>query len=182
MSEENSTENQPAQSADQQHQGQLTIHKIYIKDISFETPNTPQIFSDQFQQAQPKVNHDLGINVFTLGNDHFEVVLNVTVTVTIGGKTAFLVEIQQAGIFMIKDFPENQKQYMLFSYCPNTIFPYAREMISDLVIRGGFPQLVLEPVNFDAMFARRMQEQMEKNQQAAAEGNGGEGEAAAPSA
>jgi len=162
VTDENTTQ---AQNPEPQ-QGQLVIHKIYVKDLSFETPNSPQIFSEQFQQAQPKVNHDIGVNVYTLGNNTYEVVLNLTVTVTIGGKTAFLVEVQQAGIFMVANFPENQQQYMLFSYCPNTIFPYAREVISDLVIRGGFPQLLLEPVNFDGLFAQRMQ-QAQAAQQAA---------------
>ncbi len=162
MTEQTSPQNPPQNTQQEQPSGgQLVLHKIYIKDLSFEAPNSPRIFTEQLQ-TPPKTSHDVGVNVFNLGNNHYEVVVNVTVTVTVDGKTAFLAEAHQAGIFMLTQFPENQLQYMLFSYCANILFPYVRETVSDLVARGGFPQLLLEPVNFDDLFMRRVQQSQQK--------------------
>ena len=93
-----------------------------------------------------------------------EVVLSVTVTAKIGEKTAYLVEVQQAGIFTIIGFAENEQAHMVGSFCPNILFPYAREAISDIVNKGGFPQLLLAPVNFDALYAQHLQNQQNKNE------------------
>nr|VFK58237.1 MAG: preprotein translocase subunit SecB [Candidatus Kentron sp. TUN]VFK59798.1 MAG: preprotein translocase subunit SecB [Candidatus Kentron sp. TUN]VFK67261.1 MAG: preprotein translocase subunit SecB [Candidatus Kentron sp. TUN] len=136
-------------------QGQFAIHKIYVKDISFETPNSPSIFRVEWKP-------DLDIQLFTdasrLDVGLYEVIVRITVTVKIKDKTAFLAEVNQAGIFGIGELQEDRLKHVLSSFCPNILFPYARETISDLVNRGGFPQLLLAPVNFDAMYAKHLQE------------------------
>ncbi len=143
--------------AEQQNKArEVTIQKIYCKDISFEAPNSPQIFR---QQWQPEVSLQLGNSAQTLSEGIHEVVLSITVTVKIGDKTALLVEVQQAGIFNIKGYGEKELAAMVGSFCPNILFPYAREAISDLVVRGGFPQLLLAPVNFDALYQQHLRQQ-----------------------
>ena len=131
---------------------QFSIMRIYLKDVSFEVPGAPQVFTDEWK---PEINLQLRTEVSQIENNIYEVTLNITVTAQQGEKTGFLVEVQQAGLFEIKYFDETQKQGMLGAYCPNTLFPFAREVISDLVSKGGFPQLLLAPVNFDAMYAQQ---------------------------
>lgn len=143
---------------------QFIIQKIYTKDISFETPNSPAIFT---QKWEPEINVELGTNGKPVSDGVHEVVLSVTVTAKIADKTAFLVEVKQAGVFAITGFPEQEMAAMVGSYCPNALFPYAREVISDLVTKGGFPQLLLAPVNFDALYAQHM-EQVKKQSPAPA--------------
>lgn len=133
---------------------QFAIQKIYTKDVSFETPNSPKVFTLKWE---PALDLNLGTNVQTLENNMFEVTLTITATVKIGENTAYLVEIQQAGIFTIAGFSEQEMGPMLGSFCPNILFPYAREVISDLVSKGGFPQLILAPVNFDALYMQHLQ-------------------------
>lgn len=132
------------------------IQRIYVKDISFETPNTPHIFLEEWK---PEMNLDLGTKTSKLEDNIHEVVLTVTVTVKVGEKVAFLAEVQQAGIFSLANFDEEQLKQMLGSFCPNIIYPYAREIVTDLVVRGGFPQLYLTPVNFDALYQQHQQSQ-----------------------
>lgn len=139
----------------EQAQQQFAIQKIYCKDVSFETPNSPKIFTEKWE---PELKVDLHTAVNPLADNVFEVVLTVTTTVTVGEKTAFLAEVQQAGIFNISGFDKAQLDHMLGSYCPNTLFPYVREVISTMVDKGGFPQLILQPVNFDAVYAQHMQQ------------------------
>jgi len=127
------------------------IVRIYLKDVSFETPNSPAIFTQEFR---PEVDLQLNTSVSQLEGDLFEVVLHLTVTSKQGDKTGFLVEVQQAGIFEIKGFDEAQKGHMLGAYCPDTLYPFAREAVSDLVTKGGFPQLLLSPINFEAVYAQ----------------------------
>ncbi|MGY6275862.1 protein-export chaperone SecB [Methylomonas sp. MgM2] len=134
---------------------QFSIQKIYIKDISFETPNSPKIFT---QKWEPSLDLNLGTNVETLENSMYEVSLSITVTVKIGDAIAYLVEIKQAGIFTIAGFSEQEMGPMLGSFCPNVLFPYAREAVSDIVNKGGFPQLILAPVNFDALYMQHLQQ------------------------
>ena len=131
------------------------IQKVYIKDVSFETPNSPEIFKEQWQ---PDINLQLNNNTKSLDDSIHEVVLTLTVTAKIGEKTAFLIEVQQAGIFNIKGYSEQEMGAMAGAYCPNILFPYARETISDLVTRGGFPQLLLAPINFDALYQQHLQQ------------------------
>ena len=137
---------------------QLAIQKIYIKDVSFESPNSPAMFTKEWQ---PEVNLDMNTNTQTLGEGVYDVVLSLTATVKNANQTAFLVEVQQAGIFTITGFSENEMGHMLGSFCPNILFPYAREAVSDLVTKGGYPPLILAPVNFDALYAQHMAQQQQ---------------------
>ena len=143
-----------------QTQPQFSIQKIYVKDLSFETPNSPSAFT---QEWKPDVNVELDTKGQLVAEDVHEVVLGVTVTVKLGDNVAFLAEIHQAGIFAIKGFNDNEKAAMLGSYCPNLLFPFAREVVSDLVTKGGFPQLLLAPVNFDALYQQHLARIKEKN-------------------
>jgi len=133
----------------------FAIQKIYTKDISFETPNAPQIFT---QKWEPSLDFNLGTHVAPLDNAMYEVSLTITVTVKIADNTAYLVEVNQAGIFSVAGFSDQEISPMLGSFCPNILFPYAREVVSDLVNKGGFPQLILAPVNFDALYLQHLQQ------------------------
>jgi preprotein translocase subunit SecB len=134
------------------------IQKIYTKDISFETPNTPEIFRKE--DWQPNINLQIQSRSKPLEEHVFEIVLMITVTAKVDDETtAYLAEVQQAGIFRVDGFSDEEKHYMLGSYCSNILFPFARELISDLVTRGGFPQLLLTPVNFDALFAQQQEQE-----------------------
>ena len=144
------TEENKAQAGDGPHFG---IVRVYLKDVSFETPNSPEVFRQDFK---PDVNLQLNTSVNKLEDSLYEVVLNVTVTSKQGDKTGFLAEVQQAGIFELKGYDEAQKASVLGAYCPNTLYPFAREAISDLVVKGGFPQLLLSPINFDALYTQKM--------------------------
>jgi preprotein translocase subunit SecB len=135
---------------------QFAIQKIYIKDVSFESPNAPTVFTREWH---PDVNLDLNTNAQPIGEGVYEVVLSLTATVKNQDETAFLVEVQQAGIFSIGGFSDADMGQMLGSFCPNILFPYAREAISDLVTKGGFMPLLLAPVNFDALYAQHLAQQ-----------------------
>ncbi len=148
-----------------QSQQQFALQKIYLKDISFETPNSPAIFTEKWE---PTVNVELQSAGKALDENVHDVVLTVTVTAKLGDKTAYLVEVQQAGVFTVTGFSAEERAHMLGSYCPNILFPYAREAISDLVAKGGFPQMLLGPVNFDAMYSEHLQRQQAQQ----AQGNG----------
>lgn len=143
----------------QQMQGTFGIQKIYVKDLSFEAPNSPATFTDQWE---PNVNLDLNTNAQGIAEFVYEVVLSLTVTVHNQDKPAYLVEVQQAGIFHLEKFPDSVLRGMLGSFCPNILFPYAREAVSDLVTRGGFPQMLLNPINFDALYEQHMQQQAQQ--------------------
>lgn len=163
MSEENLTNG--AGAPESQPQTQFALQRIYCKDISFETPNSPAIFHKEWK---PEIKLDIDTRSTKLDDVNFEVVLTITVTAKIEEMTAFLCEVQQAGIFTIENIPEEQLPHMLGSFCPNMLFPYAREAISNLVNRGTFPPLNLAPVNFDAIFAAYVQKRQQE--QAAQEG------------
>ena len=141
-------------------QKQFSIQRIFVKDISLETPNSPMIFTEKWE---PNVEFNLSSNATSVQENLFEVVLNITVTVKVSEKTAYLVEISQAGLFGLIGFPEEEMGPMLGSFCPNTLFPCAREVISDLVIKAGFPPMLLAPVNFDALYAQHMQQMQEQD-------------------
>lgn len=138
---------------------QFAINKIYVKDVSFESPNSPGQFTAEWK---PESNLELNTNGKALEENVYEVVLSLTVTVKNNKQTAYLVEVQQCGIFSMAGFNEQELSQMLGSFCPNILFPYARETVSDLVTRGGFPQLLLAPVNFDALYTQHLQ-QMQKD-------------------
>lgn len=137
----------------------FNIQKIYVKDVSFETPNSPEIFT---QPWDPKVEFNLSSNTQQVQDGVFEVNLTLTLTVKIEQKTAYLVEINQAGIFSASGFASDEMGHLLGSYCPNMLFPYAREAISDLVSKGGFPPMLLAPVNFDALYAQHVQQMQQQ--------------------
>ena len=137
---------------------QFQIQRVYTKDVSFEAPNAPQIFQKEWE---PEVKLDLDTASSQLADEVYEVVLRVTVTASVGEETAFLCEVQQAGIFTISGIEGTQMAHCLGAYCPNILFPYARECITSLVSRGTFPQLNLAPVNFDALFMNYLQQQGE---------------------
>ena len=137
----------------------FTIQRVYTKDISFETPNSPAIFTEKWN---PESNLELNSSVQPMENDLYEVTLSVTVTTKVGDKVAFLVEVQQAGVFLVRGFPQQELGGVMGAYCPNILFPYAREVVSDLVTKGSFPQLVLSPVNFDMLYAQHIQGQVNK--------------------
>ena len=160
MAEENQQNGAPN---GQQAQGpQFNIQRIYTKDISFESPNAPGVFTKEWK---PEVKLDLDTKTAQLEENVYEVTLSVTVTASLGEETAFLCEVQQAGIFAIGEMPEANKAHTLGSFCPNVLFPYARETISNLVNRGTFPPLNLAPVNVDAIFSAYMQKRAEQQGQ-----------------
>lgn len=141
---------------------QFMIQRIYVKDLSYETPNTPAVFQ---QQWEPELTLDLNTTHKLLEPGVYEVILSVTATVSNQKATAFLVEVKQAGIFTIQGAPTNQLDHLLNSFCPNILFPYAREAITNQVIHGSFPQLVLAPINFDALYMQKLAEQQAANQE-----------------
>ena len=149
----------PGIATDEQQQAQFQLQKIYMKDVSFEVPNSPQIFQED---GQVEIKLNLSQKVADLAEGVHEVVLTVTVTANLGEKTAYLAEVQQAGIFSIVGLPEQGRHAALNTLCPHTLFPYARRMITDLVAEGGFPPLVLQPINFDQIYTQRMQEAQEQ--------------------
>lgn len=144
---------------------QFQIQKLYTKDVSFEIPNAPQVFQDA-GQAEVKLN--LSQRVQELDANNHEVVLTVTVTATVGEKTAYLAEVAQAGIFLVSGLDERTMHAVINTLCPSTLFPYARTSIANLVADGGFPPLTLQPINFEQLYAQRMQ-QMAAEQQNAGE-------------
>lgn len=157
MAEENNT---PTATPEQATQGaQFSVQRIYTRDISFETPNSPAIFQKEWK---PDVKLDIDTRTNEIEANLYEVILSVTVTATLGEETAFLCEVQQAGIFAVGEMPDQNKAHTLGSFCPNMLFPYAREAVSNLVNRGTFPPLNLAPVNFDAIFAAYMQKRAEQ--------------------
>ena len=138
---------------------QLVLQKIYVKDVSFEAPNAPQVYQEVNEGEQPQVQLNLAQKANDLGNDLFEVVLSLTLTCTIGTRTAYLAEVQQAGLFGISGFADEERDSVIGSYCPNLLFPYARQMVSSLVLEGGFPPFLLQPINFDALYAEQRRRQ-----------------------
>ena len=134
----------------------FNIQRIYLKDASMEQPNSPQIF---LEQDSPAVDINLGIEQTQLGEGVFEVALTGTVTAKIKDKTLFLVECKQAGIFEVSGFPADQVGPILGVNCPQMLFPYLRAQISDLVVRGGFPPVVLNEINFPAIYAAQLEQQ-----------------------
>ena len=134
--------------------GQLAIQKVYLKDASFEAPNSPQAFT---KELNPSADVHFSNQTNALDDDNHEVILSVTVKVTQDDEAIYLVEVQQAGIFTIQGFPAEHVPAILATACPNTLFPFAREAICELVVKGGFPQLLLAPVNFEVLYAQEMQ-------------------------
>ena len=143
-------------------QQEFAIHRIFIKDLSFEAPDSPKSFQ---QEWEPKVDLNLDTSHNKLEENLYDVTLKITVTAKLKDKTAFLVEVKQSGIFLINKFAQAQKDELLGSFCPNVLFPYAREVISDVINRGGFPLLYLAPVNFDAIYQQRKEQESKPTDQ-----------------
>jgi len=143
------------QVAASQEQPAFGIEKIYIKDLSLEIPNAPQIF---MERTPPQVGIELSNAANKLDEGIYEVVTTVTVTSKIEDKTVFLVEVAQAGIFQVRNVPDENLEIILSVTCPNILFPYIREAVSDVVVRAGFPPVLLNPINFEALYAQQKQQ------------------------
>lgn len=143
------------QGAADQQQAQFMIQKIYTKDISFETPNSPEIFREEWK---PELDLQMANEYKQLDDNNHDITLVATVTAKIEGKTAFLIEVKQAGVFSLVGYSKEEMGPLVGSVCPNILFPYVREVISDIVLKGGFPQLVLAPVNFDALYRNQVEQ------------------------
>jgi len=140
--------------ADEQVQQQFAMQRIYTKDVSFESPATPGVFKKQWQ---PAINVDLNTKSDKIDDSgNFEVVLSVTITAKVDDETAFLVEVQQGGIFLISGIEGEDLRRVLGTAAPNILFPYARETIDNLCVKGGFPPIMLAPVNFDALYQQAL--------------------------
>ena len=151
---------------------QISIQKIYIKDFSYESPQAPSVFTKS--DWEPKTNLNLRSTHSDLGDNNHDVVLTLTVETKHEDKTLFLVELHQAGIFNISGYEGGELAAVLGSFCPASLFPYARESIASIVAKGGFPEFVLQPINFDALFAQSQQAApADSDSEAPAAGNGG---------
>ena len=150
---------------EQEIQAVLQIQRIYVKDVSFEAPNLPHIFN---QEWKPKLAFDLSTETVKLADDLYEVCLNISVETTLedSGDVAFICEVKQAGVFTISGLEDMQMAHCLTAQCPNMLFPYARELVSNLVNRGTFPALNLSPVNFDDLFVEYLQRQQQEQESA----------------
>ncbi|RUR35816.1 protein-export chaperone SecB [Vreelandella populi] len=165
MAEDNNTPQAGAAASGDKPQLKFSLQRIYVKDISFEAPNSPSVFKQAFK---PKVNLDLNTTSTKIADDQYEVVIKVTAQVNDSetGTTSFLAEVEQAGLFRISGIEGAQLEQTLGAFCPNLLFPYARECVDNLVNRGGFPPLMLAPVNFEAMYAQRKQREAQQQAEA----------------
>jgi preprotein translocase subunit SecB len=152
---------EPAQASTEK---QLLLQKIYIKDLSFESPKAPEIFTST---AQASTQLNIGSGNRRIEGDHVEVSLTLTIESKVGEDTLFLIEIVQAGVFTIAGYTEQERAMLLGSFCPGTLYPFAREAVAELASKGGFPQLLLQPINFDALYAQAVQQ---RQAQAGADG------------
>ncbi|MGB5452970.1 MAG: protein-export chaperone SecB [Sedimenticolaceae bacterium] len=141
-------------SEEKQAQRQFMVQRIYTKDVSFEAPNTPKMFQENWS---PQINVGLGTEVTRIDAENIELVLKVSVEAKHDEKTVFLVEVKQAALFLVQGFGEEETDALMGVAAPNVVFPYAREVVSDLVTRGSFPQFILQPVNFEAIYTQQRQ-------------------------
>ena len=155
--EEKSEPQEQQKPQEQVAERRLYIGKIYVKDFSFESPQAPQVFNKT--DWKPQMDLNFRSNYAALDNEHHEVVLTITIEAKAEDKTIFLMELQQAGIFEIVGYGGEELGAIIGSYCPNILFPYAREAIASLIQKGGFPEFVLQPINFDALYAQSKQKQ-----------------------
>lgn len=163
-----------AQNAAQQQQPNFLLQRIYLKDSSFESPGSPGAF--QSQQWRPRITFDIKSRSNKLADEVYEVVLVLTMEARQEEVAAFLVEVQQAGIFICKAMSDETLEMVLATMCPNILFPYARESIDNLVVRGSYPPLMLSPVNFEALYMQRKQQEAQRAQQAGGNGAGNQEE------
>ncbi len=139
---------------------QFAIKKIYVKDVSFESPISPKSFG--YKKWNPEIDLNLTSKQARTEDDIYEAVLSITAKISIENETVFLIEVHQAGLFQVGGFDDEQANYLLGSQCMSILFPYAREVISEMSVRGGFPPLILAPVNFDALYQQHLQKSSEK--------------------
>lgn len=130
---------------------QVGLQKIYIRDASIEVPDGPRVFTEEYN---PEVNVDLNTQIQSLSDETHQVILTVTVTAKQGDRTAYIVEVQQAGVFQVEGFADDERDHVLGAYCPSILFPYIRESVGDMVQRAGFPHFLLQPVNFDLLYSQ----------------------------
>lgn len=162
MSEETTNANGAAAPA-QPAGPQFTVEKIYVKDVSFEAPKTPQVFGEQ---GQPQLQMNLKQRVSKVGETAFEVVLGINLTASMDEeRTIYLVEVEQAGVFNLSGFDEQSLDAMLGTHCPGILYPYARQIIGDLIQAGGFAPFLLQPINFDALYAEGLRQRAAQAQQ-----------------
>lgn len=147
-------------------QAQFAIQKIYVRDVSFEVPGAPQIFNEP---GQPNLELNLNQKVARVGDGVFEVALGITLTCKLGEKVVYLAEVEQAGLFALAGFDDRTLDMMLGTYCPNVLFPYARQAVGELVAQGGFPPFYLQPINFEALYAEGLRRRAEAAQGGAVE-------------
>jgi preprotein translocase subunit SecB len=143
----------------EQQAASFQIEKIYVKDLSLEIPHAPQVFAEQ---VQPQIDIQIQSGESRFRDDFWEVTLSVTVTARAGERTVFLAEVVQAGLFALRNIPEADMGPVLGIACPTVLFPYARETVSDLITRGGFPPLLLTPISFEQLYVQRLQQQQEQ--------------------
>jgi preprotein translocase subunit SecB len=157
MAEEDVTNNEEVQAAgqEQEPQRQFVLQRIFVKDLSFESPASPDVFK---QEWKPQMAVDLRTKSSSIGDDNYEVVLTLTITAKLNDETAYLAEVQQAGIFFIREIEGEELRRVLAIVCANMLFPYARETLDTLVVKGTFPALMLAPVNFEALYQQAMQQ------------------------
>jgi preprotein translocase subunit SecB len=151
MADENNAGTQP----EAQNAQEVMLQNIYVKDASFEAPNGPNIPADQWA---PQFGLNMNTQGATVAQDLHEVVLTITLEAKIADKVAYLVEVKQAGLFVIRGYSLDETRQIVGAFCPNVLFPYARQAVSDLILRGGFPPFLLPPVNFDALFQQSLQQ------------------------
>ncbi len=143
---------------------QFMVHKLYLKNVSYEAPGVPAAFQES---TMPQLQVNLNQKVARFESDAYEVCLTITLTCTINDKTTYLAEVEQAGIFGLAGFDDASLDMMLGTHCPNVLFPYARQALGDLVAHGGFPPFLLQPINFEAIYADQLRRRMEQAQQPA---------------
>ena len=159
MSDE-TTNGAAAPAAPQEAAGPVfSVEKIYVKDVSFESPNSPAIFSEG---GQPDLQLNLNQRVQRLNENLFEVSLRVTLTCKVGEKTAYVVEVDQAGAFAMVGLQPQAIDVLLGTQCPHILFPYARQLVSDLIQAGGFPPFLLQPINFDALYGETLRQRQQQ--------------------
>ncbi|MGB5733762.1 MAG: protein-export chaperone SecB [Thiohalocapsa sp.] len=152
------SEEKPQPAPGENPERQFMLRSVYVKDLSFESPNAPEIFRGEWK---PETGLNLDIKVAALSEDTHEITLTVTVTAKIEDKTAYLIEVQQAGIVSSSGFQQQEQGPLFYVYCPSILFPYARQAVSDLVAKGGFPHFVLQHINFDSIYAQKLAEQQQ---------------------
>lgn len=154
---------------EQQQPATFQIEKVYVKDVSLEIPNAPQVF---LEQAQPQLEVRIDTAADGFADGYYEVTVSATVTARSGERTIFLVEAAQAGIFAVRNVPAQELDPLLGIACPTVIFPYLRETISDLVVRGGFPPVLLAPLSFESLYMQRLQAQQQQGSNPQGQGGG----------